>query len=78
MKKVIRNRIGELLAVKERTEGRDITYSDLGAVIGASRQTAMRHVKNLSGSIDYDVILKLVNFFEITDMNDLFVIEEEE
>jgi len=74
MKRVL-NRFRELLAIKERREGRYISQRTVAEETGLAKTTVDRYARNEVSRYDEDVILTLCNYLGC-DVSDLLVIEE--
>lgn len=77
MARRIRNRYQELLAVKERREGRKITQRTAAKEIGVVTVTIGRYARNEVERYDEDVILAMCNYLGCT-IGEFLVIEEVE
>lgn len=71
----IRNRYQELLAVKERREGRKITQRIAAEEIGITTVTIGRYARNEVERYDEAVILAMCNYLGCT-LGEFLVIEE--
>lgn len=76
----ISNRVAELLAIKRRKdpEIRDLTLDEIAGRIGISRGALYNWMKNKATRKDDESILAFMQFFELTDVGDLIVLESEE
>ncbi len=73
---VVRNRFKELLAEKERIEGRRIPYREIARKTGVHEGTLSRWANQVGDRFDSDVIAALCQYFGV-DIPDLLVLMDE-
>lgn len=74
-KRVILNRVAELLAIKERREGRRITQKAAAEELGVPESTFARWYRNDITRRDDWLVLKLMDYFDC-DLDELLIVEE--
>lgn len=70
----VQNRLGELVARKERLEGRRYSYRDIAKETGLSINTVKSWYKNEASRFDEPVILALCEWLNIS-VGELLIIE---
>jgi len=75
MIKVVHNRFSELLAIKERKEGRSYSRREIVEATGISLTSVQNWALNRVTQFQSEQILAFCNFFEC-DIQDLLVIDE--
>lgn len=75
MRKIIANRLTELMAMKGRKEGRRISQRLVAEETGIDKMTVGRYARNEVGRFDEHVIIALCVYFQC-DIGDLLVFEE--
>lgn len=76
-KQVVRNRLGELLAIKSRAEERRISERQVARETGLSPITISKWTLNKTDYSSHEVLITLCNYFEC-GIGDLLYIEEVE
>lgn len=71
---VIRNRLRELMAAKERKEGRKITQMGLSEELGIARWTVDRWARNEVARMDEHIVIAFCRYFDCQP-GDLIVME---
>ncbi len=72
---VVTNRVGELLAKKQREEGRMITHQQLAEEVGVTQNTVTAWVRNRVTRFDADTLMRFCWYFGVTP-NELLVVPE--
>lgn len=73
----IQNRMKELVAIKERQDGRRYTHEDIAAITGVSRGSITTYMNNRAGRFDEAVLLRICSWLDCT-IGDLLVIVSDE
>jgi|GEM_PF-1732126 len=74
----LRNRFAELLAAHQRTTRRNWKYEEISKVTGVSPGTLSSYAQNKVTRYDEVTVVPLMEFFGLTDVGKLLVLEEEE
>lgn len=72
----IANRFRELLAIKGRNEGKNISQREVAEVTGLSKTTVDRIARNETSRYDEHVLLAICNYFDCS-VGELLIIQEE-
>lgn len=75
--RVVRNRVLELMQVKELKLRRRIKQKDIANFIGISEATIMHWIRNETSRFDANIIVGLCDYFDC-DISDLLYFEEVE
>ncbi len=75
--KIVRNRFKELLAIKERRDGRRYTRREMEAITGVTLKTVQGWANNRATQFHSQQIEAFCEFFEC-ELGDLLILEEVE
>lgn len=75
-RKIVKNRFKELLAVKERREGREYTVNELAAILNVNRTSINAYMANRVNRFDAHVLVAMCEFLNCS-LDELLIFEDE-